>query len=448
MSSAVPDRQHRLGWEPAPRLTRLATAALGGLLTAVITGHAALLLLAAPLLAALALGCRHRGPGTLRARVSASAARCFEGEDVELTVQLAADSPADEIAVRLELPGSLRLPHGPAEQRMISAAGRNFRWTVRPETWGRRGGSPVLVRCREGLWEATAEFRVPELEVYPQPPPAQASLVPAELRRRIGEHTARAPGGGVEFAGIRPFAPGDRLRDVNWPVSSRRRSLHANQRAADCAADLVVMVDAFSDLGPPGESTLDTAVRGAAGLARAYLGIGDRVGAVALGGVLRWLAPEPGGRQFFRIAEAVFDVRADSWVTPSLSRIPRTALPPGALVVLFSPLLDERAIAAISDLRLRGFSVIVVDVLREQPRPAGRSALSGLAARLGQVDRAALRTELASLGVPVLPWARGDSLAPALARLSRSRAPAFTGSRTAAFSGMHAPSATSPRAAP
>src|SRR4029077_11087807 len=119
---------------------------------------------------------------------------------------------------------------------------------------------------------------------------------PPELLRRIGEHTGRAVGEGIEFAGVRSYLPGDRLRDVNWRVTSRRGQLHVNQRAAQRAADLVVMIDAFSDIGPPGETTLDTAVRGAAGLVAAYLRTGDRAGIVTLGGMLRWLGPAPGER--------------------------------------------------------------------------------------------------------------------------------------------------------
>ena len=70
--------------------------------------------------------------------------------------------------------------------------------------------------------------------------------MPAELLRRIGEHTGRAVGAGVEFAGLRPYLPGDQLRDVNRAVSIRRGQLHVNQRAAARAADLVVMIDTFA----------------------------------------------------------------------------------------------------------------------------------------------------------------------------------------------------------
>jgi uncharacterized protein (DUF58 family) len=136
--------------------------------------------------------------------------------------------------------------------------------------------------------------------------------------------------------------------------------------------------------------------------------------------MLRWLSPGAGGTQFYRIAEMVLDVRGDSAVTPDLDRIPRTALPPGALVILFSPLLDERAVAAITDLRGRGFPVVVVDVLRHEPPAQPRSQLSALAVRVWRLDRAALRSSLAALGVPVVTWDSDDQLDSALAALRRA----------------------------
>jgi len=177
-------------------------------------------------------------------------------------------------------------------------------------------------------------------------------------------------GDGVEFAGIRPCLPGDQLRDVNGAVSIRRGQLHVNQRAASRAADLVVMIDAFGDSGPVSARTLDAAVHGAAALVTAYLRVSDRVGLVVLGGLLRWLGPAAGDRQFYRIAEMMLAARYDSFVTPDIGRIPRTALPPGSLVVVFSPLLDPRGFGAITDLRQRGFPLIVIDTLRDEP-PAG-----------------------------------------------------------------------------
>lgn len=92
----------------------------------------------------------------------------------------------------------------------------------------------------------------------------------------------------------------------------------------------------------------------------------------------------------------------------------------GALVILFSPLLDERAVAALTDLRGRGFPVVVVDVLRHEPPVPPRSQMSALAVRVWRLDRAALRSSLDRLGVPVVTWASDEELDSALAALRRA----------------------------
>ena len=86
---------------------------------------------------------------------------------------------------------------------------------------------------------------------------------------------------------------------------------------------------------------------------RPYLRVSDRAGLVVLGGMLRWVGPAAGDRQFYRVAEMMLAARFDSFVTPDVGRILRTALPPGTLVVVFSPLLDPRGFGAITDLRQR-----------------------------------------------------------------------------------------------
>jgi uncharacterized protein (DUF58 family) len=413
-----PANGERVTWRAAPRLHQLALVAVTVVLAAVLARHAALLLLAAPALAALAAGGRGR-PAKLDARVTMSVTRCFEGEDVEITAT--AGAAVDEVTFRLEPDRLVRLSEGSAEQSVTGGDGAWARWVLTPRSWGRRVPCSVAVRCRVGgIWEANTTVHPQALEVFPHPPPARATLIPADLLLRIGDHAATTPGAGIEFAGIRGYLPGDRLRDLNWTVTSRTGQLHVNERAALRATDLVIMIDAFSEVGPPGETSLDLAVRGAAGLADAYLHTGDRVGIVALGGVLRWLGPAPGYRQFFRIVEMVFGIRFASEVIPDLGRVPRTALPPRSLVVLFSPLLDTRTLGVVADLRQRGVSLVVVDVLRHEPPAHPDAQTSGLAVRLWRLDRRAMR---ASLGVPVLGWDEGTGLDGALAPLRGRRIP-------------------------
>jgi uncharacterized protein (DUF58 family) len=402
-------------WQATPRLRRLAAIAVAVVLAAVLTRHASLLLLGAPALAALAAASRGTRPRALDGGAAAAPARCFEGEDVEIVATMA--TPVDEVTFRLEPGPAVTLVDGPVTQVAMAGEPATVRWVLRPHAWGRRQLAVVAARCTDGMGQARVTLRPGLVEVFPHPPPARATLLPADLLRRIGEHTAAVPGAGIEFSGIRGYQPGDRLRDVNWAVTSRLGQPHVNQRAALRAADLVIMIDAFSDVGPPGDTTLDVAVRGAAGLATAYLRTGDRVGVVVLGGVLKWLAPSPGNRQFFKIVEMAFGVRFLSEATPDLDRVPRTALPPRALVVLFSPLLDRRALNAVTDLRQRGVSLVVVDVLQHEPPADPRLPMSQLAVRLWRLDRSALRSGLTGLGVPVLSWDSGTGLEGAQAAL-------------------------------
>jgi uncharacterized protein (DUF58 family) len=406
-------------WQAAPRLRRLATIAVAVVIAAVLTRHASLLLASAPVLAALAAARRGTRPEELDAAVTAAPSRCFEGEDVEVIATLT--TSMDEVTFRIEPGPAVELSEGPPTQVVVAGRPARARWVLRPHAWGRHVICTVTVECTDGVGETSLALRPEPIEVFPHPPPTRATLLPADLLRRIGEHTAATPGAGIEFFGIRGYQPGDRLRDLNWAVTSRLGQPYVNQRAALRAADLVIMIDAFSDVGPPGNTTLDLAVRGAAGLATAYLRTGDRVGVVVLGGVLNWLAPSPGNRQFFRIVEMAFGVRFPSEATPDLDRVPRTALPPRALVVLFSPLLDRRALNAVTDLRQRGVSLVIVDVLAYEPPAERRLPMAQLAVRLWRLDRGALRASLAGLGVPVLSWDSSTGLEGAQAPLRGGR---------------------------
>jgi len=396
-----------LSWAPTAHYRRLAGVALLPLLAALVLGRPGYLVLAAPMVAALALGARRPRYGT-RASVRVSADRCFEGEQVTIAVSAEPDGPADSAGIQLSLPPALAVTGGPGGTGPVQGGGGpvEAEWQVTAQRWGRWDGRIlVTVRSRGGLYAGTAVLSLGEIIVFPRPPSLAQLALPAQLRTRIGDHVDRRPGDGVEFAGVRPFVPGDRLRRINWPVTSRRGALHVNQLAAERATEIVAVIDATTDAGPPGDSSLDRAVRGVAGIARAYTRAGDRVGVITLYGPLRWIAPGIGPRQFYRIVESVLDVRSlYSFVAPDLAWIPPAVLPAGALVIMFSPLLDERAIDAVIDLRERGYPVIVTDVLGTAPAPTTEPAGPGSALRLWWLERQALRYRLESLGIPVVGW--------------------------------------------
>lgn len=401
-------------WTPTGTQRRLATVAGIALVAALVLGRAQVVLLAAPLLGALAAAWLRPPPCALYLRWRCVPTRVLEGEPC--TVEVVVQAPVGTVAGVLPLAG---MPH-----EVLTVAGRDrAQWTVTPRRWGRWPIGPLRVRITAftGLLAAECSLSLDELTVYPASPRLGVFPATERLVRQIGKHVAAAAGHGSEFAAVRPLLPGDSARRINWAVSSRRQELHVNEYWTERALDLVIAVDTFSDVGPAGRRTLDVAVRGASAAAAGYLRHHDRVGVVMLGGMLRWIAPESAGRQFYRIIEYVLDMpRWESVVDPDIDRIPRQALPSGALVVMFTPLLDERAVHVVRDLRERGFPLIVVDVLTCEP-PADRSESSQLALRLWRLDRLALRRSLADLGVQVLPWEGTSALDLVFGPLRRGR---------------------------
>jgi uncharacterized protein (DUF58 family) len=106
-------------------------------------------------------------------------------------------------------------------------------------------------------------------------------------------------------------------------------------------------------------------------------------------------------------------------LSAALTRLPKAALPPGALILVFSPLLHPRLVEALRDLRERGFSVLVVDVLTAAPTARSRDRVAGLARRIWRLEQQAIRFSLTELGIPVVHWDGQQSLDEPLAPYTR-----------------------------
>ena len=199
-------------------------------------------------------------------------------------------------------------------------------------------------------------------------------------------------GGGIEFASVRQFAPGDDVRRLNWSVSSRRGDLYVNVHHPERNAEVVLLLDSFADVGQAGSSSLDVTVRAAFELCRHYLDRKDRVGLVGMGGVLRWLTPAMGRTQFLRIADYLLETRAVfSYAWRDTSYLPKRTLPAGSLVIALTPLADSRVVRSLVDLRSRGFALVVLDTLTEAAIAPGPTPEQLLSHRLWLLQRAATR---------------------------------------------------------
>ena len=192
----------------------------------------------------------------------------------------------------------------------------------------------------------------------------------------------------MEFADLRLFAPGDRVRSINWRASARRDELVVNERHPERNADVILFLDTFADARAGGRSTLDLAVRATATLAARYLERRDRVGLVSFGGVLRWLTPGMGSTQRYRIVDALLESEiVFNYAWKDVSVIPARVLPPQALVVAVTPLLDDRAVEALADLRARRYDLAIVEVSPIGFTEPGESESDQLAHRLWVLRR-------------------------------------------------------------
>jgi uncharacterized protein (DUF58 family) len=190
-----------------------------------------------------------------------------------------------------------------------------------------------------------------------------------------------------------------------------------NEQHPERNSDVVIFVDSFAEARSRGGSTLDLAVRAAASLASQYLAVRDRVGFVSFGGVVRWLTPSSGGIQRYRIIEALLATEiAFSFAWKDIDVLPARSLTPQALVIALTPLLDERGLSALIDLRRRGFDLVVVEISPLANEGAGRDprgdVSDALATRFWRLWRDAMRFRLEELGVAVLEW---DGDAPLMA---------------------------------
>ena len=406
-------------WRSSRHARRLLTLALAGVFVATLARRPEFAGLAAPALLLLAAG---QGPGRLArvvVKVRPSAGRVFEGEVVAVDVAADLGSRAADLAVRWTLhPGREVDPVG-----ATAADGRTARFTVTPQHWGRRelGTLDVVLRDRWRLTEGHATVTLPRVDCYPAPAQQRTVVVLRRLANRLGEHPARTAGEGIEFAGVREYVPGDRQRSINWPASTRRGRLQVNTFAAERSQDVVLIADATSDVGEPGSSALDLALRGVAAAARAYTEARDRVGVVTYQwGAASWLAPGLGRRQVYRIIDSMLASDTGWSRGASVYRLPRAALPPGALVVAFSPLLNQRFVETLRELRERGFAMLVVDVLNAEPPNRPRVA-DRMARRIWRMEQDAIRFSLREIGIPVVRWDGQSPLDEPLAPFTRRR---------------------------
>jgi uncharacterized protein (DUF58 family) len=383
-----------------------------GMLGALSLGRPELVAIAAPFALFVALGLVLAAAPSIRARAEIDRERQIEGRHVDLYVELSADRAVPRLELLLDLPeGLVAEAPNPILIRLASGERRELEVSLLCRQWGTYQVGGVVWRARDAFGLLVYEGRAGEsqrLKVYPRGETLQQLLRPLETQAFSGNQVARNRGEGIEFADLRPFTPGDRIRRVNWRATARRGEPWINELHPERNADVVLFLDTFAEARRDDLGTLDIGVRAAAALAAVYLREKDRVGVVSFGGVLNWLTVTSGTTQLYRIVDSLLDAEIVlSYAWKDLDVIPPRTLPPRALVIALSPLLDERAVRALLDLRARGFDLAVIELSPLSFVPEGELEGQQLAYRLWRLRREALRAKYLALGVPVVEWHEG-----------------------------------------
>ncbi len=395
------------------RLRLYAVLALAGPALALGMGRPEPAVLTLPFAVAVVLGLLAQRLPVVEVSAKVTRDRILEGEHVPIEITLRSDrSLSAEI-----------IPHLPANSEWITGRRSTTVSTepgqtvvidvgIEPNHWGPLWVGVVDIRVTDGrglISYARAVDQRQLVRVLPRPEALRTLARPARPRQIVGVQPSRHPGEGLEFADVREYRPGDRMRSVNWRASARRPELYVNDRHPDHSADVVLMLDSFTGFWQRDE-TLVMAVRAAAALAEGYHGARDRIGLVGYGGTLRWILPGTGISQYYKIVDTLIDTEvAVTETSRGADLLPPRSVPTQALIVALSPLADERPLAFLLDLHARGYEVAAIQVVELVGEGDG-SAAADLARRLLALRQRTVQRHLERSGIPVATWSDGVPL--------------------------------------
>lgn len=412
-----------------PALLRsLAIAAVLGVL-AIAAQRSDVAVLIAPFVVHLAWAWAVRLRGEPEVEVSAKAVVVPEGESVPLVAGVVQAWPSSLVTVQWPVwPGIAVEPDAGTVLDAVAPGGS--RVAVQPERWGRYDVGPgsVAVADLSGSWRAWARMPRVQITVRPASSTLEGGSGVAHPIGMVGMHRSRHRGDGSDLADVREFRPGDRLRRINWRVTSRLGKVHVNSTLTERDTDVLIVVDTLLEVDASDSraaTCLDATVRAVAAISRHYVGFGDRVAVHDLGRRIGHVRSGTGPRQA-RVVLGVLS-RANRSVQDWDLLRPVGTVTSGMLVFFCSPLLEREAQDELVRLRRMGAEVIGVDTL---PEGVGRfediavfrrDTFLGEAWMMRRMERDDAIERLRGIGIPVTPWRGTSSLASVLLSMEAAR---------------------------
>jgi len=409
------------------------TLALAALVAAIATQRPALLALGAPFIVALAAAFALWKPLEGSVVVGVDTAHIVEGDEVNLLVDVVAgDHDLDRVEVELEVSDHLTPLTSLRAITSVPASGRRrVSFAVSADEWGIAKVEGISVRAtdRFGMFGGAVQrpAGLMTMRIGLAEERLSANLGAEQFRSIVGSHLSHDRGDGLEIADIRPWLPGDSVRNINWRISNRRQEPWVTLRHPDRSANVVVVVDAHDGTGDAQRITHRRSAAAALALARGHLKLHDPVGLLVVGHTVRWLPPRLGRNHLLRIADeliSVSDVPTASlrlYRPPALSYIGRETI-----VVAVSPLQDPLMIRLIAQLRSRGNPVVVLEPEIAPDGPPRLQArverpVTRLARRFALAEREAGVQSLRSHGVALVSWKADEPATAVMAAVQRMR---------------------------
>ncbi len=409
-----------------PRLLGYLTVAIILTIGALAFGRPVLFVCAAPFALATARGLRDRTPMEVAAQFEASDYSPLEGDDVTVTLRFRRRS--DQMAALHVLLSASWEAVEPTELQWNLPPGNeqvSVSFVVRPVSWGRLslGSMTLALQARGGLTTYELQSKLHAgFRVLPPPQRVRELLPPPESNSWLGLHQSRRVGDGFDFAELRPYSMGDRVRDINWRASARFDSLQVNRRHPERNGEVVLLLDLFTDVSgmhsTAMQAVLARSARAAWSIAQLHLNSQDQVGLVSVSGMVRQLATASGDRARYTLLETLLDIGrevADGRTASGTSH--RLRVPTGALVVAFTPLIDGRLTGDLLALRGTGHSVVVVNIDILDLLPAPTTDHEAIAYRMFGIQIQMQRDRLRSDGIPTTVWHNESSLSQVVAAL-------------------------------
>ena len=411
---------------------------------ALLLAGAVFLLLAVLIIAAL------QPPSGVQIERRISRAICWAGDTAWVERTLTVTHGLGVIFVHDELPDELEVEEGNNLRvvwKWLGTRTVDLSYRVRFPKRGELSLAPTV-------WESQAPLGVRRIEPTPAGDPLSISVVPRirgitrlnEVRVttkqiRYQDDLAQIGLSNSEFRELRPYAPGDPIKLINWKASARgARSDNlplVNELEPEGRKAVWIFMDTarYMDVGTPLDNPMENTIEAAGSLAQFYLSRGSSVGAYAYnshGGGGELLTPDAGQKQFRRLTRMLTGLRsgpprhdllqAIEWCKGFLLRMQPEIFIITRLDVFYprpgegrQPL--DRLISAIrrlTALRSRARRSGLVRVVHVNPKETNANADPLFAdADMSQWESRSLATDLRRSGAGVVEWdpAREDFIA-------------------------------------